>query len=91
LTAYKVTEAGFQWGKKNLTVAGGVANSQGYTSNCYEKVQMLLSEQFEGFFLVPEGKMGWNYNFQGVKHNTAMDYSLKLDTPSTSAFFVFHT
>ena len=79
LTAYKVTEAGFEWGKKNQTVAGGAANTQGYTSNCYEKVQMLLSDRFQGFFLVPE--MGWNYNFQGVKHNAAMDYNLKLDSP----------
>ena len=42
---------------------------------------MLLSHRFEGLFLVPEGKMSWNYNFQGVRHNTAMDYMLKLDTP----------
>ena len=81
LTVYKVTYAGFEWGKKNHTVAGGVANSQGYTSSCYEKVHMLLSHRFEGLFLVPEGKMSWNYNFQGVRHNTAMDYMLKLDSP----------
>lgn len=81
LTAYKVTSAGLDWGKKNLNVAGGIANVQGYTSNCYEKVQMLLSDRFQGFFLVPEGNLGWNYNFQGVKHNTSMDYSLKVDSP----------
>lgn len=81
LTAYKVTDAGFDWGKKNANIAGGVANAQGYNSNCYEKVQMLLSDRFQGFFLVPEGGLGWNYNFQGVKHNTSMEYALKVDSP----------
>jgi len=81
LTAYKVTDAGFEWGKKNANIAGGVANAQGYNSNCYEKVQMLLSDRFQGFFLVPEGGLGWNYNFQGVKHNTSMEYALKVDSP----------
>jgi pre-mRNA-processing factor 8 len=81
LTAYRVTDSGLEWGKKNQNIAGGVANAQGYTSSCYEKVQMLLSDRFQGFFMVPEGGLGWNYNFQGVKHNLGMDYSLKLDSP----------
>jgi len=81
LTAYKVTDAGMDWGKKNQNIAGGVANTHGYTSNCYEKVQMLLSDRFQGLFMVPEGGLGWNYNFQGVKHNASMEYSLRLDTP----------
>jgi U5 snRNP spliceosome subunit len=83
LTAYKVTDVGFDWGKKNMNVAGGFANTQGYNSNCYEKVQMLLSDRFQGFFLVPDGGLGWNYNFQGVKHNTSMEYGLKVDTPES--------
>merc|ERR1712194_98227 len=81
LTAYKATDAGLQWGKKNRNIAGGVANAQGYSSSCYEKVQMLLSDRFQGFFMVPEGGLGWNYNFQGVKHNKGMDYTLRLDSP----------
>jgi len=81
LTAYKVTDAGLDWGRKNMNVSGGVANAQGYTSNCYEKVQMLLSDRFQGFFMVPEGGLGWNYNFQGVKHNASMEYTLKVDAP----------
>jgi len=81
LTSYKVTSEGIEWGKKNRNVAGGVANTSGYTSNCYEKVQMLLSDRFQGFFLVPDSGLGWNYNFQGVKHSAGMDYALKLDTP----------
>ena len=81
LTAYRVTESGIEWGKKNRNVSGGVANAQGYSSSCYEKVQMLLSDRFLGFFMVPEGGLGWNYNFQGVKHSASMEYSLKLDAP----------
>jgi len=81
LTAYKVTDTGFDWGKKNRNIAGGVANAQGYSSNCFEKVQMLLSDRFLGFFMVPDGSLGWNYNFQGVKHSVGMDYTLKLETP----------
>jgi pre-mRNA-processing factor 8 len=82
LTAYKVTEAGLEWGKKSRNIAGGVANAQDYSSNCFEKVQMLLSDRFKGFFMVPRGDLGWNYNFQGVKHSSGMDYSLKLDVPA---------
>merc|ERR1712238_613521 len=54
LTAYKVTDSGLDWGKKSRNIAGGVANAQDYSSNCYEKVQMLLSDRFQGFFLVAE-------------------------------------
>jgi pre-mRNA-processing factor 8 len=68
LTAYKVTDAGLQWGKKNRNIAGGVSNAQGYSSSCYEKVQMLLSDRFQGYF-------------QGVKHRKDMEYTLRLDTP----------
>ena len=81
LTAYKVTDSGLEWGKKNRNIAGGIANAQGYSSSCYEKVQMLLSDRFQGFFMAPEGGLGWNYNFQGVKHRKGMDYTLKLDAP----------
>lgn len=81
LTAYNVTEAGLEWGRKNRNVAGGATSAEGYTSGMYEKVQMLLSDRFQGFFMVPDGGLGWNYNFQGVKHSVGMDYMLKLDIP----------
>ena len=81
LTSYRVTEAGLDWGKKSRNVAGGVANAEQYSSSCFEKVQMLLSDRFKGFFMVPRDGLGWNYNFQGVKHNVGMEYSLKMDIP----------
>ena len=81
LTAYRVTESGLDWGKKSKTVTGGVANAGDYSSSCFEKVQMLLSDRFKGFFMVPKGGLGWNYNFQGVKHTVSMEYSLMMDVP----------
>ena len=35
-----------------------------YNQNFFEKVQMILSDKFLGFFMVPEGGI-WNYNFNG--------------------------
>lgn len=81
LTAYRLTEAGLEWGTKSRNTAGGVANVQDYSSKFFEKVQMLLSDRFRGFFMVPEGGLGWNYNFQGVKHSAGMSYALKVDVP----------
>jgi len=79
LTAYKLTPQGFEWGQKNRDSSG--QNPQGYGAACYEKVQMLLSDRFLGFFMVPVNQGLWNYNFMGVQHSTAMKYDLKLDNP----------
>jgi len=76
LTAYKLTPAGFEWGKKNKDSS---SNPQGYLPSHYEKVQMLLSDKFLGFFMVPE-ENSWNYNFS-VNHSANMKFALKLDTP----------
>lgn len=46
----------------------------------WAQVQMLLSDRFLGFFMVPEDDR-WNYNFMGVSHSVGMKYSLKLDNP----------
>jgi pre-mRNA-processing factor 8 len=81
LTAYQVTDAGVAWGKKSRNITGGVANAEDYSTTCFQKVQMLLSDRFKGFFMVPESGLGWNYNFQGVKHSATMDYSLRMDAP----------
>jgi pre-mRNA-processing factor 8 len=53
---------------------------QGYGPSCYEKVQMLLSDRFLGFFMSPKDGV-WNYNFMGIKHSTNMSYSLALANP----------
>lgn len=77
LTTYKLTPAGFDWGRANRDSS---SNPQGYAPVHYEKVQMLLSDRFLGFFMVPENDV-WNYNFQGVQMSKSMKYSLKLANP----------
>jgi len=77
LTAYKLSPGGFDWGRNNKDAS---SNPQGYAPTHYEKVQMLLSDRFLGFFMTPaEGS--WNYNFMGVKHNHGMNYGLVLANP----------
>lgn len=57
-----------------------MAAAQGYAPTHYEKVQMLLSDRFLGFYMVPDTG-SWNYNFMGVKHQQSMKYGLRLDNP----------
>ena len=77
VTAYKLTPGGFEWGRSNKD--GGM-NPQGYLPTHYEKVQMLLSDRFLGFFMVPDTG-SWNYSFSGVKHSADMKFGLKLGVP----------
>jgi len=53
---------------------------QGYSPGHYEKVQLLLSDRFMGFYMVPDAG-SWNYNFMGVKHSPSMRYGLRLANP----------
>mmetsp|Transcript_62207 Transcript_62207/g.196862 ORF Transcript_62207/g.196862 Transcript_62207/m.196862 type:complete len:385 (+) Transcript_62207:120-1274(+) len=77
LTAYKLTPSGYEWGRANRDAG---ANPHGYLPSHYEKVQMLLSDRFMGFYMVPESG-SWNYNFMGVKHSASMKYNVKLANP----------
>ena len=61
LTAYKLTPSGYEWGRNNRDTGN---NPHGYLPSHYEKVQMLLSDRFLGFFMVP-AQGPWNYNFMG--------------------------
>jgi pre-mRNA-processing factor 8 len=61
LTAYKLTNAGLEWGRQQKDAS----NPTGYSPGHYRKVQMLLSDRFLGFYLVPDTG-SWNYNFQGT-------------------------
>lgn len=62
LTAYKLTPSGYEWGRQNTDKGN---NPKGYLPSHYERVQMLLSDRFLGFFMVP-GQVSWNYNFMGL-------------------------
>jgi len=78
LTAFKLTAAGYEWGCGVKT--GEEKNPANYSPAFYSKAQMLLSDRFLGFYLVPRGGL-WNYNFMGMKHNENMDWALQLDNP----------
>ncbi|KAG5896054.1 hypothetical protein JTB14_011049 [Gonioctena quinquepunctata] len=77
LTAYKLTPSGYEWGRQNTDKGN---NPKGYLPSHYEKVQMLLSDRFLGFFMVPS-QGSWNYNFMGVRHDPSMKYELQLANP----------
>src|SRR6218665_2445760 len=61
LMAYKLTPSGYEWGRQNKDTGN---NPKGYLPSHYEKVQMLLSDRFLGFFMSP-AQGSWNYNFMG--------------------------
>eukprot|EP00199_Chlamydomonas_sp_CCMP681_P000039 CAMPEP_0119105026 /NCGR_PEP_ID=MMETSP1180-20130426/3084_1 /TAXON_ID=3052 ORGANISM="Chlamydomonas cf sp, Strain CCMP681" /NCGR_SAMPLE_ID=MMETSP1180 /ASSEMBLY_ACC=CAM_ASM_000741 /LENGTH=1353 /DNA_ID=CAMNT_0007089951 /DNA_START=3 /DNA_END=4064 /DNA_ORIENTATION=+ len=77
LTGYKLTPSGYEWGRSNKDTS---ANPQGYSPGHYEKVQLLLSDRFMGFYMTPDAG-SWNYNFMGVKHSSSMKYGLRLANP----------
>ncbi|KAK1441956.1 pre-mRNA splicing factor prp8 [Babesia gibsoni] len=50
------------------------------TSAMLNPVQVLVSDRYKGFFLVP-GDGAWNYNFMGAKHSLHMQYQLQVEVP----------
>lgn len=79
LAAHRLSSKGLEWGKTHKDNTTG--NPPGYSASFGERCQLLLSDRFLGFFLVPGPDGVWNYNFQGVKHNIAMKYTLQLAPP----------
>jgi len=77
LTAYRLTPPGIEWGNKNKETT---TNPAGYGTHMFEKVQMILSDKFLGFFMVPEGGI-WNYNFNGINFSANLRYTLALNNP----------
>ncbi|CAH8476010.1 unnamed protein product [Schistosoma bovis] len=73
LCAHKLTPGGYEWGRQNTDKGN---NPKGYMPSHYERVQMLLSDRFLGFFMVPP-QTSWNYNFMGVRHDPNMKYELQ--------------
>ena len=87
LAAYRVTAQGVEWGRTQALDGGGAAavatNSAyaGYQPAVHtEKVPLLLSDRFLGFYMVPDSGP-WNYNFMGTRFSPSMVYGLKLDVP----------
>ncbi|KAK0711691.1 NUC071 domain-containing protein [Lasiosphaeris hirsuta] len=80
LSAWALTPQGYKWGAENKDV--GSDQPQGFTTAMGEKRQLLLSDKFRGFFLVPDsGK--WNYSFMGSAFGglEKKPIHVKLDTP----------
>ena len=71
LSAYKLSPQGLEWAKQNKDAG---PNAAGYSPQMYSKVQMLLSDRFLGFYMVPDAGP-WNYNFMGMKHSVNMTYT----------------
>lgn len=80
LATYVLTHSGVEWGRLNKDEEAASSVPPGYASSFYEKVPLLLSEKYLGFFLIPDGTE-WNYNFMGVKHSVRMQYSLRVGNP----------
>ncbi|KAL2155807.1 hypothetical protein VTH82DRAFT_549 [Thermothelomyces myriococcoides] len=80
LSAWGLTPQGYKWGAENKDL--GSDQPQGFSTTMGERRQLLLSDKFKGFFLVPDnGK--WNYSFMGSAFGGIEKKAIhvKLDTP----------
>jgi len=77
LGAYKLTPQGFEWGRLNRDKE---EDYKGYIPTFYEKLPLILSDKFFGFFMVPDVG-SWNYNFMGMRHQVTMKYGITLGIP----------
>ncbi|KOB84899.1 hypothetical protein PFDG_00265 [Plasmodium falciparum Dd2] len=78
INAYKLTSDGYSFAKskKNSSDLYVFPN----VNNLYEPVQILLSNVFVGYFLIPDDHI-WNYNLMGIKFNNNQKYAPHLDIP----------
>ena len=77
LSAYKLNLQGYEWLKNNKD---SNPNPSLFTNAYYEKTQLLLSERFLGFFMVPDNIM-WNYNFVGLGVVNNIKYAIVPGNP----------
>jgi pre-mRNA-processing factor 8 len=80
LSAYRLTPMGYEWGRTNRDRQNADQMMQGYLPTFYEKIPVILSDRFMGFFMVPDTD-SWNYNFNGAKHSSTMPYGVTLGIP----------
>lgn len=78
LSAWELTPAGFEWGRKQ---SGDLSNPVGFSPSMAGRVQLLLSDRILGSTLVPTGDV-WNYSVGlGQLFTPQMSYSVTLGTP----------
>jgi len=56
-------------------------NLDGFSPENYERVQIILSDKFLGFFMNPSNGGIWNYNFNGINFSENMKFGLVVDNP----------
>jgi pre-mRNA-processing factor 8 len=80
LSAFALSPQGYKWGVDNRDT--GSDQPQGFSTNMGEKRKLLLTNNYKGFFLVPENGR-WNYSFLGTVFNgiEKKPVHVKLDTP----------
>lgn len=76
LSGYRITASGVDYGTKNAENT----QFQEYLRSFAEKQQIMLTDSYLGFWMVPLDK-SWNYNFFGSSHRDDLRFSLKLDVP----------
>lgn len=57
-----------------------VSHFADYTTGHFQRVQVLLSDRFLGFFLTPE-EGSWNFNDMATRYNQDLRYNFKLENP----------
>ncbi|KAH8583838.1 JAB PAD domain [Cryptosporidium sp. chipmunk genotype I] len=82
LSAVKVNRDCINWYKNNIeNTEFSYENFRNCTSDYTEKVKLVLSETYNGFFLVPEDGV-WSYNSMVVKYSNSSKCSYKVDNPN---------
>lgn len=77
LSAHKLNLAGYEWLRNNKDTN---PNPSLFTGAYYDKCQLLLSERFMGFFMIPDNIM-WNYNFVGLGVVNNIKYAIVPGNP----------
>ena len=78
LNGYRLSPVGYDWANENVQMNNN--NESRFNETCYEKVQLILSDKFMGYFLIPDNEV-WNYNFIGVEPVNNMSFGLNLGIP----------
>ncbi|KAK0546006.1 pre-mRNA-splicing factor 8 [Tilletia horrida] len=83
LSAYNLSSAGFEWGRKVQPAELASGNPPGFNTSMAERVQMLLSDRILGTTLAPaEG--AWNYGLSlSAQWTNTLRYSVTLDRPKS--------
>ncbi|QPG77068.1 hypothetical protein FOA43_004466 [Brettanomyces nanus] len=80
IAANTATTQGIQWAQANAASSGSSIAPEGYQDSFVKKSPLILTDNFKGFFLVPEMDV-WNYSFVANAWSRDMKYGLKLDNP----------